>query len=93
MKAYANESARYKAATQSGNAWSHTGKVKDGMDMGDIKASAAPSSFGAVQTKGGEFRGLHRNKAHKRRVRRSLNKANRRQNKVRVASVDRSIEV
>jgi hypothetical protein len=88
MRPYANQSARYKAAASSGNAWTYTKHIKDGMDVADIQASAAPSSFGQVVRRGGEYRSYFRNLELRRRIRRSLNKANRRRNRVAHVSED-----
>lgn len=80
MKAYGSKSNRHKAATRSGNAWTYTKKVKDGMDVADIKSSAAPSAFGQIQRRGGEYHSYFRNVEQRRRLRRALNKAERRDN-------------
>jgi hypothetical protein len=44
--------------------------IEEYPDVGDIKSQGRKSSVGTIKSKGGEYRGYHRNKTEKARVRR-----------------------
>lgn len=55
-------------------------------DVADIKNYARKSRVGCLPSKGGEFRGLHKNKATKRATRRIFKRAARRAGRLEIRS-------